>query len=65
MKLSQKQWERWFVISCILVCIALVIGILPNSRIDYPNWYIYSAFILINFLVSMSIGTNPKYNKDE
>lgn len=65
MKISQKVWEIWFMVSIILVLVTLLFGTLPNSRIDYPNWWILSIVSVINFMICLSIGTNPKYNKDE
>jgi len=51
--------------SCILTFSTLFIGTLNNSKNDFPYWVESSLLIMLNLLICIYIGTNPKYNKDE
>ena len=65
MKLTQKQWEIYFIISCIIFMSFFFVGILENSKIDYPNWHYGMIGACLNMLFWIYVGTNPKYHKDE
>jgi hypothetical protein len=65
MKLSQKQWEFWFLLSTIIFLLFIFVGTLKNSKITFPNWYYGMIGACVNMFLSIYVGCNPKYMKDE
>ena len=57
----QTMWETWFVISLVLILVALVTGLMEYSKIDFPNWPYFVGIVVINFLFCIKIGIHtPK-----
>jgi hypothetical protein len=65
MKLTQKQWELWFLLSTIIFLSFFFVGILENSKIDFPNWHYGMLGACVNMLLWIYVGCNPKYHKNE
>ena len=65
MKLTQKQWEFWFILSTIIFLSFIFVGTLENSKITFPNWHYGMIGAGVNMLLSIYVGCNPKYMKDE
>ena len=53
---KQSLWELWFVISIIWVITIFMIGMLPNSKINFPHWDICAVLCSVNCIFCAVVG---------
>lgn len=68
MKISQYNWNWWFVMTCILLCIGLIMSLCSSETPELSDDHIAMVILIISsisLLPCLYIGMKPNENTQE